>query len=562
MKHPLLSILSLLAAVTQASAALMVHLPFDTDGTDVSGSKHHAQAHNGAEVEPRQFRLGGGSATFDGTAAYFVIPAFAPAVSNEPRSVSFWEYSEDASESSTSKIFLGWGDFRDELGVRFDVGLENLNPSQLRVEFNRRFVVSVGRSINLCDGRWHHVVVTYDSHRIAFYVDGRVHGNPIEVNAPLETSWNVVGTVIGAGVREAGGSVSGKPMRFFLGQLDDVGIWNTALSAEDVRLIHGLACVGDNDLRWLESARKLWQLPVGSATRINGNTWRRVTDLNGKNGDSMQVLKPNGAGSFIVLDDHGGGLQITPHWWEGRLPQSVGLSLVVMGGAGLMAWLVVRLRWQVQMRRLEAKERMEAERRRIAQDLHDDLGSRLTEMMMLGDLAKKEQMSQEALGEQLAAMTIKTREMVVALDETVWTANPVNDVLPRLADYFASYTQRFLSGKGIACRVEIMEGLPASPINAKVRHHLLMAVKEALNNAVKYSSANEIWLRIHCAGDDLCVTVEDNGRGFDLPTVKTGNGLTNLRARLHELGGQTDINTQPGKGTRVNFMLPLKRISN
>jgi len=549
-------------AATQLSAGLLVHLPFDLDGTDASGGKHHAQAHNGAEVEPQQFKLGGGAASFDGKSGYYAIPAFTPAISNEARSVSFWERSEDTSKSTPNKIFLGWGTYSLDTGVRFDVGLGNTNNSQLRLEFNALYVVSTSSTIDLCDGDWHHVVATYEGQKVRFYVDGRPYGRAVETGAPLQTSWNAVGTVVGAGAREASGVSSGKQERFFRGQLDDVGIWNTALSAEEVRLIHGLACVGGNDLGWLPAALELWRQPVGTSARINGCTWRRVQGLNGKPGDWMQVLEPNGAGSFIVLGDNGGGLQITPRWWEGQLSQSVGLGLAVLGGAAFLAWLLAWVRWRMQVRRVEARERKEAERRRIARDLHDELGSGLTEIMQLGDLAAKEALSPSELSERLAAVTSRTRELVASMDEVVWTTNPVNDVVPRLASYLADYTQRFLRAKGTACRIEIMEGLPQSSINAKARHHLLLAVKEALNNAVKYSGATEIWLWIDAAADVLRIAIEDNGRGFDLGTVRRGNGLTNMETRLEELGGKVEIETQPGHGTRIRFTLSLKHVAN
>jgi signal transduction histidine kinase len=86
-----------------------------------------------------------------------------------------------------------------------------------------------------------------------------------------------------------------------------------------------------------------------------------------------------------------------------------------------------------------------------------------------------------------------------------------------------------------------------------------MGIKETLNNAVKYSGANELLLQIKCHGKNLVVTVQDNGKGFDLKTVRPGGtGLSNIVQRMKEQGGNCVITSQLGKGCRVEFSLTLK----
>jgi two-component system vancomycin resistance sensor histidine kinase VraS len=103
--------------------------------------------------------------------------------------------------------------------------------------------------------------------------------------------------------------------------------------------------------------------------------------------------------------------------------------------------------------------------------------------------------------------------------------------------------------------------LPDVALDLPVRRSLLLAVKEAVNNAVKYSEASELFLRIHHRGQVLHTVVEDNGRGFDLDRAdETRNGLINMAERMREIGGRCRITTHPGAGCRVEFQAPLRNL--
>ena len=541
-----------------APAALLVHLPFDRDTQDASGGGHHAGVSGDATIARTQFQLGGGAAQLSGESnSCFIIPAYTPVVGNGARTVCFWMRANGVISNTPNAIFLGWGGATPSPGVRFDIALEDGVPDQLRAEFNTgRFLVSSNHANGLQNGKWHHVGVTYDGSVMCFFVDGRQIEEPRHVDPKLETGTCPAGTVIGTGVRAV--METAPHVRNYRGQIDDVAIWDVALSETEVRALYGLARIGDNNARWLATAMELWRKPVGDSIKINGRTWRKVDQLNGEAGEWVQIQGPNGSGSFIILGSNGRGLQIQYQWWEHGFVQLGGLIVAIFGVVAVVIWSVDRLKVRVRLRRWEAKERAEAERRRIARDLHDDLGSGLTEIMLLGDLAEKEQLSSEELRGRLAGITAKTRDMVAAVDEIVWTANPVNDVLPRLADYLADHAQRFLSAKGIRCRLDVGDSLPEVQVNARTRHHILMAVKEALNNAVKHSGATELWLRVHYEDNVLRLQIEDNGIGFDAQTVEGGNGLANLRARLEDVGGGTEIESQPGQGTCIRFTLRLQ----
>lgn len=278
---------------------------------------------------------------------------------------------------------------------------------------------------------------------------------------------------------------------------------------------------------------------------------------------------PPGEYRFHVMvggaDGHwreGGGplaLRVVPRLWELRWVQVSAAMLLLAGVIGGYAWNAHR-RLQRQLERLRMQHALEDERRRIARDLHDDVGARLTEIVLLGELAKRGEQTPVALQSQVGGITGKVRQLVTAMEEIVWTVNPRNDSLPNLAAFLADSTERYLAAADLSCRVEVAPGLPALPVNAPARHNLLLAVKEALNNAVRHAAATQARLSIQLDDRTLRVAVADDGRGFDpAAPARQGNGLTNLRARLESVGGRTEIQSAPGQGTRVCFALPLRQ---
>jgi signal transduction histidine kinase len=101
--------------------------------------------------------------------------------------------------------------------------------------------------------------------------------------------------------------------------------------------------------------------------------------------------------------------------------------------------------------------------------------------------------------------------------------------------------------------------LPATPLPAKVRHHLYLAFKETLHNVVKHSMAAEVRLHLQLASREISLVIEDNGRGFQPGAGATAgeDGLLNLKHRMTEIGGRFEQHSQPGRGTRTTLIAPL-----
>jgi signal transduction histidine kinase len=177
---------------------------------------------------------------------------------------------------------------------------------------------------------------------------------------------------------------------------------------------------------------------------------------------------------------------------------------------------------------------------------------------MLGEMAGRASATPEEARRHVGRMAEKTGELAQALDETIWAVNPLNDSLASLVSYLQRFAGEFFEASPIRSRLDAPLDLPDMALDVRVRHNLFLAVKEALNNVVKHSGAREVWLRVGWDGALLAVRIEDDGRGFAPGPAGAGrDGLSNMRARLEEVGGACVVESQPGAGCRVRFTLPL-----
>ena len=258
----------------------------------------------------------------------------------------------------------------------------------------------------------------------------------------------------------------------------------------------------------------------------------------------------------------------SPPWWTLKKTLWVAgtLAFATLAAFGWVAVLRRQVAERTRELEIQSQKRLVAERRReieqerarVAHNLHDDLGSRLTEVNMLATLAKSPTSSPAEKDQYLTGLMETAREMVTSLDEIVWAVNPRNDTVASLASYFGSYAQRLLAIAAIVCGLDIAEDLPKHPLDPRFRQELFFAFKEALTNVVRHAHATQVWLRISVAGERLVVEVADNGRGVGPRARQPGDdGIANMKERLKTLGGECAIVSDGGTGTTVRFSAPL-----
>jgi signal transduction histidine kinase len=261
----------------------------------------------------------------------------------------------------------------------------------------------------------------------------------------------------------------------------------------------------------------------------------------------------------------------TPSWWT--LERVLILSAVL--AAVLATLLGAVLMWNRELsRKVRARTRQleqeifirqqteqqraaEAERARIARDLHDELGTGLTVVSLLASAGLGDAWSLAKTGDRLGVIAEKARTLVSSLDVIVWAIDPAQDSLQSFVDYLRSYAQETLSVANIVCRFRIPIECHQVALTGRERHSMLLAVKEALNNVVRHAAATEVDLQTAQLGNHLEIVITDNGCGFNGNATRRGHGLTNLRERLEALRGHCQVESQPGGGTRVKLTVPL-----
>lgn len=241
---------------------------------------------------------------------------------------------------------------------------------------------------------------------------------------------------------------------------------------------------------------------------------------------------------------------------------------LVVGGAifAIVRYVEVR-KIHRRMQMLEQQHAVERERARIAKDIHDDLGASLTQITLLSELARTDLSRPREAEGHIRQISGTARELTRAMDEIVWAVNPQNDTLEDLLTYTVKFAQEHLGLARIRCRLDVPAHLPPLHLSAEIRHNLFLAIKEAINNIVKHSSATEAWLRLRSSETSFVFEVEDNGCGIpasalngkleDLASPGSHNGLRNMRRRLGEIDGTFEIVPGQASGTLIRMAISV-----
>ncbi len=271
----------------------------------------------------------------------------------------------------------------------------------------------------------------------------------------------------------------------------------------------------------------------------------------------FKVIACNNAG---VWNEKGATIAFTvaPFFWQTWWFRSVGLVLFTAALIKAVRNFSFR-RLREKMRGLEQQAALNKERVRIARDMHDEVGAKLTRLSLLGDMACSHADLSPTAQADVLEISETARETILAFDEIVWAVNPRNDTLDDLIHYLCRHADEFFDGCATHCVFDLPNVIPAIMLPTEVRHQVFLAAKEALNNAVKHAKARQVCVSLVLHQDAFELVIDDDGLGFapGTPSKRAagGNGMVNMQERIQSINGRFECVSQPGQGTRISFFV-------
>ena len=234
---------------------------------------------------------------------------------------------------------------------------------------------------------------------------------------------------------------------------------------------------------------------------------------------------------------------------ESRQKQSLSNTRLILALVALGSMIILFLLY-----RYYHKKRLKeiAIRNKISRDLHDDIGATLSSIKIYGELANtvlddKPAESKAMIGK----ITEQSKDLMQRMGDVIWSMKPAAETNNSFTARVRNYSSDLLAPKDISCEIDIDESMCSKISNPITRKHLLLIVKEALNNIAKYSAATEARINFKQENDKLVLLISDNGKGFSNPDNVSGNGLGNMRQRCEQCHGTFKIDSIPGKGVTV-----------
>lgn len=212
---------------------------------------------------------------------------------------------------------------------------------------------------------------------------------------------------------------------------------------------------------------------------------------------------------------------------------------------------------------------LERVRKRIATDLHDDIGASLTQITVLSEVARQSLSREGFQSEQLGQISSVSNELVEAMSDIVWAINPKKDHLSDLVHRMRRFASDVFTARGLRFTFDAPDAAHDTRLGASVRREVFLIFKESVNNVLKHASATSVAIKFRLEGGRLELVISDDGRGFEPvdsvllsgeyePTDGTGgNGLYSMRRRAAEMGGSFEALSKPGEGTTVTLSLPV-----
>jgi signal transduction histidine kinase len=198
---------------------------------------------------------------------------------------------------------------------------------------------------------------------------------------------------------------------------------------------------------------------------------------------------------------------------------------------------------------------VEQERIRIANNLHDDLGSSLSALNLKAQMLAQ-QSDDPSIRNEIGQLAINTQSLVGQIREMIWTTNSQYDTVDNLVTRLHEYALDYFKHSSVRCKVKLMPEEVKNAISGQHRQEIYLVFKEALHNIMKHAHASEVNIDIALDPGFLVIRIQDNGKGFDAHKHSSGMGIHSMQRRMQEAGGTMEL-TSDASGTRIALKYPL-----
>ncbi len=238
--------------------------------------------------------------------------------------------------------------------------------------------------------------------------------------------------------------------------------------------------------------------------------------------------------------------QVLPPLWKRAWFQ--GLVIIVALAGAILAH-------RARTARLIELERV---RTRIATDLHDDIGSSLSQIAILSEVAHQRSAGGRS-GEPIERIGALSRELLDSIGDIVWAIQPRKDHLGDLEQHMRRFAAEVLSARNVEMHWPVSYSGRDLELTPELRRQVYLIFKESVNNIARHSQATEASIALQVEKRQLTLQVSDNGRGFERWDADDGNGLRSMKLRALRLGGELQVRSEPGQGTSVLLRAALPR---
>jgi signal transduction histidine kinase len=206
---------------------------------------------------------------------------------------------------------------------------------------------------------------------------------------------------------------------------------------------------------------------------------------------------------------------------------------------------------------IETQNQLQEQRLSISRDLHDNIGAQLTFIISSVDNIKYAfDIENVKLDSKLKSISNFTKSTIIELRDTIWAMNSNEIMFEDLRARILNFIEKAKEARNeIDFKFTIDDRLNQMQLSSIFGMNIYRTIQEAVNNAVKYSEADQISIDIQKIDNEIQIVITDNGIGFDKTTIEKGNGLVNMERRIEDIGGVFSLHSEHNKGTSITILL-------